>query len=147
MAEAHIQARGSYFSREESFMYDKEPKFPMEATHNAARVEYTRNGLTHLESRRCTLVRISVSSAMIEFQTDGQVADQMNLDIPDARIEKLGCMKVRESKSRMSGDKVTVTLRFLRMLTDRELQSVLKHSLLEKREGAGRRPAIPVKQG
>lgn len=135
---------GSYLSREESFMYDKEPKFPLEATNNGARVEYTLNGLSHTESRRCTLLRISRSSAMVEFETDGRVADQLNLAIPDARLEKIGCVKVAEQKSRMSGSKVTVTLRFLKLLEEKDVAKVLALSSLERKDGPGRRPAIPI---
>lgn len=144
MTQSKGTGRTSYLSREESHMYDKEPQYPLEATSNAAVVEYTLNGLTHLESRRCTLVRISKSSAHIEFTTEGRVADQMTLAIPDARIERLGCVKVREHQSRLSGNKVTVILRFLRLLSDQELASIMKYSIAR---GDSRRPNIGLGQG
>jgi hypothetical protein len=119
---------GTYLGREESHMYDKEPKFPLEATANAARIEYTLRGLSHLEGRRCNLTRISKSSAMVEFATDHPVADQVFLSIPDARIERIGCVKVNEMRNRISENKVTVTLRFLTLLDDRQLGAILSHS-------------------
>lgn len=121
---------GSYLTREESFMYDKEPKFPLEATNNAARIEYAKKGLSFLESRRCQISRISKSGAIVDFTVDTEVPDSLTLDIPDARIEKIGCVKVNERRNRDGDSKVSVTLRFLRTLTDRELGSIKQHSLL-----------------
>ncbi|MBY3155329.1 hypothetical protein HFO56_23685 [Rhizobium laguerreae] len=123
---------GSYLSREESFMYDKEPKFPLEATNNAARVEYLRNGLTFTESRRCKLVRISRAGAIIEFTVDTVLPDSMTLDVPDARIEKIGCVKQSERRTTLGEKGVNVTLRFLRMLTEKELGKIKQNSLLPK---------------
>jgi len=37
-----------YLQREESFMYDREARFPMEDTLNAARIEYTEKGVMHI---------------------------------------------------------------------------------------------------
>lgn len=128
--EMDVKRTGSYLSREESVMYDKEPKFPLEATNNAARVEYLRNGLTFAESRRCKLSRISRSGAIIEFAVDSVIPDSMTLDIPDARIEKIGCVKQSERCTTIGEKRVTVTLRFLRMLSEKELASIKQHSLL-----------------
>jgi hypothetical protein len=125
-----VKRTGSYLSREESFMYDKETKFPLEATNNAARVEYMRNGLTFTESRRCKLSRISRSGAIIEFSVDAALPDAMTLDIPDARIEKIGCVKAGERRTTIGEKSVNVTLRFLRMLSEKELASIKQHSLL-----------------
>jgi hypothetical protein len=121
---------GSYLSREESFMYDKEPKFPLEATNNAARVEYSKNGLTFLESRRCQITRISKAGAIIDFMVDTELPDSVTLDIPDARIEKIGCVKKAEQRNRLGDSKVSVTLRFLRVLTDKEMANIKQYSLL-----------------
>lgn len=118
---------GSYFTREESFMYDKETKFPLEATSNAARVEYLRNGLTFMESRRCHITRISRSSAIVEFSVDSEVPSEMTLDIPDARVSKVGCVKLSERRSRVGDAKLTVTLRLLRLLTEAELENIKRY--------------------
>jgi hypothetical protein len=133
---------GNYLGREESQMYDREPKYPLQATSNAAHIEYTLRGLTHLESRRCTLVRISKSSAMVEFQTELDVADQVFLSIPDARVERIGCVKIAQVQTRLSEAKVTVTLRFLKPLEDRQLSSILANSLTARSAGAPRMPNI-----
>ncbi|MDW9481920.1 hypothetical protein GOB57_25045 [Sinorhizobium meliloti] len=122
---------GSYLSREESFMYDKEPKFPLEATNNAARIEYAKNGLSFLESRRCQITRISKSGAIVEFAVETEVPECATLDIPDARVSKVGCVKLSERRNRLGDNRVSVTLRFLRMLTDKELGSIKQHSLLQ----------------
>jgi hypothetical protein len=129
---------GSYFSREESFMYDKEPKFPFEATNNAARIEYLKNGLTFLESRRGTITRISKAGAIIEFMVEAEVPDALTLDIPDARIEKIGCVKQGERRNRIGDSKLTVTLRFLRVLTDIEMERIKRYSLLQQ----SRQPSV-----
>lgn len=121
---------GSYLSREESFMYDKEPKFPLEATNNAARVEYSKNGLTFMESRRGQITRISKAGAIIDFMVDTELPDSVTLDIPDARIEKIGCVKKAEQRNRIGDAKVSVTLRFLRVLTDKEMANIKRYSLL-----------------
>jgi hypothetical protein len=125
-----LKKTGSYLAREESFMYDKEPKFPLEATSNAARIEYAKKGLSDLESRRAQITRISKSGAILDFMVDMEIPDSVTLDIPDARITKIGCVKVNERRSRLGDSKVSVTLRFLRMLTDQELGSIRQHSLL-----------------
>jgi hypothetical protein len=123
-------------------MYDKEPKFPLEATNNAARVEYLRNGLTFTESRRCKLTRISRAGAIIEFAVETELPDSMTLDIPDARIEKIGCVKHSERRTRMGDGKVNVTLRFLRMLTEKELGRIKQHSVLPNGQPHQRLPNV-----
>jgi hypothetical protein len=137
---------GSYMTREESFMYDREPKFPLEATNNAGRVEYMRNGLSFTESRRCTLTRISRASAIIAFPVEAELPGSMTLDIPDARIAKIGCVKQSERKTSMGDVKVMVTLRFLRTLTERELASIKQQSLLSNGQQKKRHPNVVLKK-
>jgi hypothetical protein len=127
--------------REESFMYDREPKFPLHAADNSVRLEYTLRGLTHVESRRGRLIRISRSCAMIELQTGSAVAAEVNLQIPDARLDKIGCVKTVEKRGTINPDMVIVTLRFLRTLSDKEVQRVLDQSIGAK-EAARRMPNI-----
>ena len=82
---------GNYLNREESFMYDREARFPMEDTMNAARIEYTEKGVMHLTARRCDVLKISMSSAVLGIITMFDLPRQFYLDIPDARITKIGC--------------------------------------------------------
>lgn len=70
-------------------MYDREARFKMEDTMNAARIEYTEKGVMHAASRRCDIVRISMSSATLAILTQFNLPKQFYLDIPDARITKV----------------------------------------------------------
>lgn len=123
---------GTYLTREESFIYDKEPKFPLEATSNAALIGYPTKGLSFVESRRGQVTRISKSGVIIDFMVDAAVPENVTLDIPDARIVKIGCVKVSERRNRLGDSRLSVTLRFLRLLTDREIENIKKHSTLSK---------------
>lgn len=46
-------------------MYDREGRFRMEDTMNSGRLEYTEKGMSHMASRRCDIIRISQSGAVI----------------------------------------------------------------------------------
>jgi len=126
------QKTGNYLSREESFMYDREPKFPLLATSNAVRIEYTKTGITFFESRRGTLTRISRSGGIIEFTADHEIPDSFTLDIPDARIEKMGCVKILERRQKLGDCRVSVTFRCLKVLSERDHAKILDHSALPK---------------
>ncbi len=110
--------RANYLKREESFMYDREARFPMEDTMNAARIEYTEKGVMHMAARRCDVIRISVSGAVIGLLTQYNLPQQFYLDIPDARITKIGCLLMKVFANN------TAEVRFLRLLNQKELDRI-----------------------
>ena len=103
-------------------MYDREQRFQMEDTMNAARIEYTEKGVMHMASRRCDVLRISMSSAVLGIMTQFQVPKQFYLDIPDARITKVGCLLMRTNPNN------TVEVRFLHLMTQKELDRIFVYS-------------------
>ncbi|MHB0953793.1 MAG: hypothetical protein ACYC10_17975 [Allorhizobium sp.] len=112
----------NYLKREESFMYDRENRFRMEDTMNAARIEYTEKGVMHMAARRCDVIRISLSGAVLGLLTQYNLPQQFYLDIPDARISKVGCMLMKTFANN------TVEVRFLRLLTQKELDRIFVFS-------------------
>ena len=114
--------KNSYLSREESFMYDREARFKMEDTMNAARLEYTEKIVTNLASRRCDIVQISRAEATLAMMTQYTIPQNFNLDIPDARIHKIGCVLMRVNANN------TVRVRFLRILEQKELDRIFVFS-------------------
>jgi hypothetical protein len=114
--------KNTYLSREESFMYDREGRFKMEDTMNAGRLEYTENILTNTASRRCDIIQISRSEAMLSLLTQYTLPESFNLDIPDAHIDKIGCVVMRINANN------TVRVRFLRLLTQKELDRIFVFS-------------------
>jgi len=114
--------KSNYLSREESFMYDREARFRMEDTMNAARLEYTENILTNTASRRCDIVQISQAEAMLAMMTQFSIPNSFNLDIPDARIHKVGCVLLKVNANN------TLRVRFLRLLTQKELDRIFVFS-------------------
>ncbi|MHC2299042.1 hypothetical protein ACVJBD_003248 [Rhizobium mongolense] len=113
---------GHFLNKEESFMYDREQRFKMEDTMNAARIEYTEKGVMHMASRRCDIIRISMSSAILAILTQFTLPKQFYLDIPDARITKVGCMLMRVNTNN------TIEVRFLRLLTQKEMNKIFVYS-------------------
>lgn len=111
-----------FLNREESFMYDREGRFKMEDTLNAARIEYQERVVTHLASRRCDLVRISPAGAVLSLLTQFHVPKQFYLDIPDARIAKIGCVLMKTFTNN------TVEARFLKLLTKKEMDRIFVFS-------------------
>ena len=114
--------RPTYLSREESFMYDREANFPMEDTCNEARIEYTENGMLNLSSRRCQLLKISKSSAILAMPTQFKLPQNFYLDIPSARISMIGCLLKRVHANNV------VEARFLRLMTERDLNRIFVYS-------------------
>lgn len=112
----------NYFQREESFMYDREKRFAMEDTMNAARIEYTEKGVMNMAARRCDLVRISLSGALLHFITKCELPQQFYLDVPDARIMKVGCLLMKNFPNN------TAEVRFLRLMTQKELDRIFVFS-------------------
>ena len=111
-----------FLNKEESFMYDREVRYKMEDTMNAARIEYTEKGVMNLASRRCDIVRISQSSAILAILTQYNLPKQFYLDIPDARITKVGCILMKIFPNN------TVEVRFLRLLTEKEMNKIFVYS-------------------
>lgn len=117
-----MNVKNTYLSREESFMYDREGRFKLEDTLNAARLEYTENIITNVASRRCDIIQISRSEAVLSLLTKYTLPENFNLDIPDARIHKIGCVVMRVNVND------TIRVRFLRLLTQKELDRIFVFS-------------------
>jgi hypothetical protein len=111
-----------YLQREESFMYDREARFAMEDTMNAARIEYTEKGVMHMAARRCDVIKISMSGAVLGLLTQYNLPQQFYLDLPDARITKVGCLLMKAFANN------TAEVRFLRLLTKKELDRIFVFS-------------------
>jgi hypothetical protein len=103
-------------------MYDRETRYRMEDTMNAARIEYTEKAVMNLAARRCDVLRISMSGAVLGILTQYNLPKQFYLDIPDARINKIGCMLMRQNANN------TIDVRFLRLLTKKELDRIFVFS-------------------
>lgn len=121
--DTHTQAgKASYLSKEESFMYDREKRFAMEETMNAARIEFTEKGVMNLAARRCDVVAISMSGAILAINTKFTLPQQFYLDIPDAKIARVGCVLMRVNANN------TVEVRFLSLMSQRDLDRVFVYS-------------------
>jgi hypothetical protein len=103
-------------------MYDREGRYKMQDTMNAARIEYTEKGVMHLASRRCDIVRISASGAILAILTQYNLPKQFYLDIPDARIKKVGCVLMKVFPNN------TVEVRFLSLLSDKDMNRIFVYS-------------------
>lgn len=103
-------------------MYDREGRFKMEDTMNAARIEYTEKAVMNMASRRCDVVRISRSEAILAFITQCNLPGEFYLDIPDARINKIGCVLMKTNANN------TVQVRFLRLLNQKEMDRIFVFS-------------------
>lgn len=104
-------------------MYDREKTFPMEDTCNEARIEFTENGgIVNLVSRRCQIIKLSRSGAVITMTTKFQLPRNFYLDIVGARIPMIGCLTQRVHANDI------VEARFLRLLSDKELQRIFVYS-------------------
>ncbi|AYC99700.1 hypothetical protein NCHU2750_03030 [Neorhizobium sp. NCHU2750] len=114
--------KNHYLNKEESFMYDREQRFKMEDTMNAGRIEYTEKAILNMAQRRCDVVQISQSGAVLALLTQYNLPQQFYLDIPDARINKVGCMLMRINMNN------TIDVRFLRLLTDKEMNRIFVFS-------------------
>ena len=115
--------RNSYLNKEESFMYDREKSFPMEDTCNEARIEFTETGgIMNLVSRRCQIIKLSKSGAVIAISTKFKLPKNFYLDIQSARIPMIGCLVQRVHANDL------LEARFLRMLSDKDLQRIFVYS-------------------
>lgn len=103
-------------------MYDREGRFKMEDTMNAARIEYTEKAVMNMASRRCDVIKISQSEAVLALLTQYNLPQQFYLDIPDARISKIGCVLMRVNANN------TMQVRFLRLMTQKELDRIFVFS-------------------
>lgn len=114
--------KSHFLNREESFMYDREARFKLHDTMNAARIEYTENGVMNMAQRRCDVIKISETEAVLGIITQFHLPKQFYLDIPDARITKVGCLLMRVNTNN------TIQVRFLRQLTKKELNRIFVFS-------------------
>ena len=114
--------KNHFLNKEESFMYDRETRFRMEDTMNTARLEYTEKGVLNMASRRCDVLRISMSGAVLGLLTQYKLPEQFYLDIPDARIAKVGCLLMKAFANNM------IEVRFLKLLTQKELDRIFVFS-------------------
>lgn len=103
-------------------MYDREVRFKMQDTLNAARIEYTENGVLNMAQRRCDVLQISQSGALLGIMTQYNLPKQFYLDIPDARITKIGCLLMRTNSNN------TIQVRFLRILSEKEMNRIFVFS-------------------
>lgn len=103
-------------------MYDREVRYRMQDTRNAARIEYTEKGVLNLASRRCDIIRISQTSAILAILTQFNLPKQFYLDIPDARISKIGCVLMKIFSNN------TIEVRFLRLLAEKEMNKIFVYS-------------------
>jgi hypothetical protein len=117
-----LSAENNYLKKEESFMYDREVRFPMEETMNPARIEYTEKSVMHMESRRCEILAISQSGAILGIVTRFKIPSQFYLDVPKTRIPKIGCVLMRTKVNN------TIEVRFLRLMTANEMQRIYVYS-------------------
>ena len=114
--------RRSYMSKEESYMYDREGRDPLVDTMNAARIEYTEKAVMHLASRRCDLIKISPSAAVLAINVSFAVPKSFYLDIPDARINRVGCLLMKTHTTNI------IEVRFLSRMSDRDLNRIFAFS-------------------
>ncbi|MBZ5760420.1 MULTISPECIES: hypothetical protein [Rhizobium] len=122
MAASVPKQQNHFLNKEESFMYDREGRYKMQDTMNAARIEYTEKGVMHLASRRCDIVKISMSGAILAILTQYNLPKQFYLDIPDARINKVGCVLMKVFPNN------TVEVRFLSLLSEKEMNKIFVYS-------------------
>lgn len=119
----HPSPRPIYLNKEESFMYDREKNFPMEDTCNEARIEFTENGgIVNLASRRCQIIKLSRSGALLKISTKFKLPKNFYLDIVSARVPMIGCLALRVHVND------TVEARFLRMLAEKDLNRIFVYS-------------------
>ncbi len=111
-----------FLNKEESFMYDRETRFRMEDTMNAARIEFTEKGVLNMGARSCSVLSISMSGAILGLLTQYKLPEQFYLDIADTRISKIGCLLMKVFMNN------TVEIRFLRLLTQKELDRIFVFS-------------------
>ncbi|WEX78064.1 hypothetical protein PYH37_002914 [Sinorhizobium numidicum] len=122
MSSAAPMMHRHFLNKEESFMYDREVNFPMEDTRNEARIEFTEKAVQNLSSRRCEIIKLSKSSAVISILTQFQLPQNFYLDIPSARIPLIGCLLKRVHANNI------IEARFLRLLSDRDLNRIFVYS-------------------
>jgi hypothetical protein len=111
-----------FLNKEESFMYDREGRYKMQDTMNAARIEYTEKGVLNMASRRCDIVRISKTGAILSILTQYNLPKQFYLDIPDARVKKVGCLLMKVFINN------TVEVRFLSMMSEKDMNRIFVYS-------------------
>ncbi|MDO9418276.1 hypothetical protein [Pararhizobium sp.] len=116
------QNRPNYLSKEESFMYDREANFKMHETRNEARIQYTENGVQNLSSRRCEVLHISRSGAVLGIVTQFKLPPNFYLEIPSARIGLIGAVLKKVHASN------TIEIRFLTLISDKDLNKVFVFS-------------------
>jgi hypothetical protein len=122
METSTFSGKPNYLSKEESFMYDREKRFPLEETMNEARIEYTEKVVTNLAARRCDLIGISKSGAILAINTKFNLPRQFYLDVPDAKVNRVGCMLMRVNANN------TIEARFLSLMSDRDLDRIFVYS-------------------
>ena len=115
--------RSIYLNKEESFMYDREKNFPMDDTFNEARIEFTENGgIVKLASRRCQIIRLSRSGALLKISTKFNLPKNFYLDVVSARLPMIGCLALRVHVND------TVEARFLRLLAEKDMKRIFVYS-------------------
>lgn len=120
---SYLPQRSNYLNKEESFMYDREKTFPMEDTCNEARIEFTETGgIVNLASRRCQIIRLSRSGAILKISTRFNLPKNFYLDVVSARVPMIGCLALRVNAND------TVEARFLRLLPEKDMNRIFVYS-------------------
>ena len=122
MTAQNVPGKPSYLSKEESFMYDREKRFAMEETMNAARIEFTEKGVMHMAARRCDLIALSMSGAVLAINTSFTLPKQFYLDVPDARVSRVGCILMRVHANN------TIEVRFLSLMPQKDMDRIFVYS-------------------
>jgi hypothetical protein len=78
--------------------------------------------VTNLAARRCDLIAISKSSAVLAINTKFALPKQFYLDVPDAKVNRVGCILMRVNINN------TVEVRFLSLMSDRDLDRIFVYS-------------------
>ncbi|SDN74271.1 hypothetical protein SAMN05216328_13543 [Ensifer sp. YR511] len=78
--------------------------------------------MPQLSARRCEILKLSKSGAVLGIATQFRLPQNFYLDIPSARIQMVGCLLKRVHANNV------VEARFLRLLTDRDLNRIFVYS-------------------
>jgi hypothetical protein len=76
----------------------------------------------HLAARRCDLLKISRSGAVIGINTEFTLPKQFYLDVPDARISRTGAILMKVFANNIA------EIRFLSLMSEKDLDKVFVYS-------------------
>ena len=79
-------------------------------------------GIVNLASRRCQIIKLSRSGAVLQISTKFKLPKNFYLDIVSARIPMIGCLALRVHAND------TVEARFLRLLAEKDMNRIFVYS-------------------